>query len=121
MPFDPVATGVGGEFSRVALALTVVAAANARLRRIDASIGGVTARRVAERCPPRTEHAQVVTDHAPAADRERRDAALPRREGSRDPTQTVIEELSTAERRTKLERMLGGEEFVTAIASEPEQ
>ena len=38
-----------------------------------------------------------------------------------DPTQTVIEELSAAERRMELERMLGGEEFLTAIASEPER
>jgi DNA repair ATPase RecN len=38
-----------------------------------------------------------------------------------DPSQTVIEELSATERRTELERMLGGEEFLTAIASELEQ
>ena len=38
-----------------------------------------------------------------------------------DPTQTLIEELSAAERRSELERMLGGEEFLTAIAAEPEQ
>ena len=33
----------------------------------------------------------------------------------------MIEELSADERRTELERMLGGEEFLAAIASEPER
>ena len=88
---------------------------------IDAGIGGVTAHRVAETLSRLAERAQVVTiTHLPqianVATRHFRVEKVPG-----DPTQTVIEELSAAERRAELERMLGGEEFLTAIASEPEQ
>ena len=67
------------------------------------------------------ERAQVVTiTHLPQiANVAKRHFRVEKVPG--DPTQTVIEELSAAERRTELERMLGGEEFLTAIAFEPEQ
>jgi DNA repair protein RecN (Recombination protein N) len=123
MPFGPVAdTASGGELSRVALALAVVAGGETLVfDEIDAGIGGVTAHRVAETLRRLAERAQVVTiTHLPqianVATRHFRVEKVPG-----DPTQTVIEELSAAERRTELERMLGGEEFLTAIASEPEQ
>jgi DNA repair protein RecN (Recombination protein N) len=123
MPFGPVAdTASGGELSRVALALAVVAGGETLVfDEIDAGIGGVTAHRVAETLSRLAERAQVVTiTHLPqianVATRHFRVEKVPG-----DPTQTVIEELSAAERRTELERMLGGEEFLTAIASELEQ
>ena len=123
MAFGPVAdTASGGELSRVALALAVVAGGETLVfDEIDAGIGGVTAHRVAETLSRLAERAQVITiTHLPqianVATRHFRVEKVPG-----DPTQTVIEELSAAERRTELERMLGGEEFLTAIASELEQ
>ena len=123
MPFGPVAdTASGGELSRVALALAVVAGGETLVfDEIDAGIGGVTAHRVAETLSRLAESAQVITiTHLPqianVATRHFRVEKVPG-----DPTQTLIEELSTAERRSELERMLGGEDFSTAIAAEPEQ
>jgi DNA repair protein RecN (Recombination protein N) len=123
MPFGPVAdTASGGELSRVALALAAVAGGETLVfDEIDAGIGGVTAHRVAETLSRLAERAQVITiTHLPqianVATRHFRVEKVPG-----DPTQTVIEELSAAERRTELERMLGGEEFLMAIASELEQ
>ena len=123
MPFGPVAdTASGGELSRVALALAVVAGGETLVfDEIDAGIGGVTAHRVAETLSRLAERAQVITiTHLPqianVATRHFRVEKVPG-----DPTQTLIEELSSADRRAELERMLGGEEFLTAIAAEPEQ
>jgi DNA repair protein RecN (Recombination protein N) len=119
MPFGPVAeTASGGELSRVALALAVVAGGETLVfDEIDAGIGGVTAHRVAETLGRLAERAQVVTiTHLPqianVAERHFRVEKVPG-----DPTHTRIEELSSEERRAELERMLGGEEFLTAIAS----
>ena len=67
------------------------------------------------------ERAQVITiTHLPqiasVADQHFRVEKVPG-----DPTHTRIEELDDAERRDELERMLGGEEFVSALtAAEPE-
>jgi DNA repair protein RecN (Recombination protein N) len=123
MAFGPVAdTASGGELSRVALALAAVAGGETLVfDEIDAGIGGVTAHRVAETLSRLAERAQVITiTHLPqianVATRHFRVEKVPG-----DPSQTVIEELSATERRTELERMLGGEEFLTAIASELEQ
>ncbi len=121
MPFGPVAeTASGGELSRIALALAVVAGGETLVfDEIDAGIGGVTAHRVAETLARLAEHAQVITiTHLPqianAATRHFRVEKVPG-----DPTYTRIEELSPDERRSELERMLGGEEFLAGIASEP--
>ena len=121
LPFGPVAeTASGGELSRVALALAVVAGGETLVfDEIDAGIGGVTAHRVAETLSRLAGRAQVITiTHLPqianVADRHFRVEKVPG-----DPTHTRIEELSADERRAELERMLGGEEFLTAIASEP--
>ena len=118
MPFGPVAeTASGGELSRVALALAVVAGGETLVfDEIDAGIGGVTAHRVAETLSRLAERAQVITiTHLPqianVAERHFRVEKVPG-----DPTHTRIEELSADERRAELERMLGGEEFLTAIA-----
>jgi DNA repair protein RecN (Recombination protein N) len=120
LPFAPVAeTASGGELSRVALALAVVAGGETLVfDEIDAGIGGVTAHRVAETLGRLAERAQVITiTHLPqianVADRHFRVEKVPG-----DPTHTRIEQLSAEERRAELERMLGGEEFLTAIASE---
>jgi len=120
MPFGPVAeTASGGELSRVALALAVVAGGETLVfDEIDAGIGGVTAHRVAETLARLAERAQVITiTHLPqianVAERHFRVEKVPG-----EPTYTRIEELSADERRLELERMLGGEEFLAAIASE---
>ncbi len=121
MPFGPVAeTASGGELSRIALALAVVAGGETLVfDEIDAGIGGVTAHRVAETLARLAERAQVITiTHLPqiasVAERHFRVEKVPG-----DPTHTRIEELSADERRVEIERMLGGEEFLAAIASEP--
>jgi DNA repair protein RecN (Recombination protein N) len=121
MPFGPVAeTASGGELSRVALALAVVAGGETLVfDEIDAGIGGVTAHRVAETLTRLAEHAQVITiTHLPqianVAERHFRVEKVPG-----DPTHTSIQALSADERRAELERMLGGEEFLTAIAADP--
>ena len=87
MPFGPVAdTASGGELSRVALALAVVAGGETLVfDEIDAGIGGVTAHRVAETLSRLAERAQVITiTHLPQIANVA-DAALPRREGARRP------------------------------------
>jgi DNA repair protein RecN (Recombination protein N) len=121
MPFGLVAeTASGGELSRVALALAVVAGGETLVfDEIDAGIGGVTAHRVADTLSRLAQRAQVITiTHLPqianVADRHFRVEKVPG-----DPTHTRIELLSPDERRVELERMLGGEEFLAAISSEP--
>ena len=119
--FGPVAeTASGGELSRVALALAVVAGGETLVfDEIDAGIGGVTAHSVAETLARLAERAQVITiTHLPQIARvAERHFRVEKVAG--DPTHTRIEELSAAERRSELERMLGGEEFLAVIASEP--
>jgi len=121
LPFAPVAeTASGGELSRVALALAAVAGGHTLVfDEIDAGIGGVTAHRVAETLTRLAERAQVLTiTHLPqiasAAGRHFRVEKIPG-----DPTHTRIEQLADAERRNELERMLGGEEFLAAVAGDP--
>jgi DNA repair protein RecN (Recombination protein N) len=120
MPFGPIAeTASGGELSRVALALAVLAGGETLVfDEIDAGIGGVTAHRVAETLSRLAERAQVITiTHLPqianvAESHFRVEKVLG------DPTHTRIEQLTLDERQAELERMLGGEEFLTAIVSE---
>ncbi len=121
MPFGPVAeTASGGELSRVALALAAVAGGETLVfDEIDAGIGGVTAHRVAETLNRLAERAQVITiTHLPqiasVAERHFRVEKVPG-----DPTHTRIEVLSAEKRRLELERMLGGEEFLASISTEP--
>jgi DNA repair protein RecN (Recombination protein N) len=120
LPLAPVAeTASGGELSRVALAIAAVAGGETVvLDEIDAGVGGVTAHRVAAVLRRLAGRAQVITiTHLPqiatAADQHLRVEKVPG-----DPTHTRIAVLDDAERRDELERMLGGEEFVSAVTAE---
>ena len=117
MPFAPAAeTASGGELSRIALALAVVAGGETLVfDEIDAGIGGETAHAVGRVLQRLARHAQVVTiTHLPQiaslADRHFRVEKVPG-----DPTHTRIEQLGDDERRSELERMLGGQEFLAAV------
>jgi DNA repair protein RecN (Recombination protein N) len=112
-------TASGGELSRIALAIAAVAGGETLvLDEIDAGVGGVTAHRVADVLRRLAGRAQVVTiTHLPqiasVADQHLRVEKVPG-----DPTHTRIAILGDAERRDELERMLGGEEFVSAVTAD---
>ena len=117
LPRSPVAhTASGGELSRIALAIAVVAGGDTLVfDELDAGIGGETANAVAKALARAAETAQVITiTHLPqiasVADRHFRVDKIPG-----DPTHTRITQLDAAERRQELERMLGGAEFLATI------
>ena len=117
LPFAPVAeTASGGELSRIALALAAVAGGETLVfDEIDAGVGGVTAHAVAATLQRLAERAQVLTiTHLPqiasVADRHFRVEKVPG-----DPTHTRIERLDDLLRREELERMLGGQEFLSSV------
>jgi len=117
MPFAPVAeTASGGELSRIALALAVVAGGETLVfDEIDAGIGGETAHAVGKVLQRLAQHAQVITiTHLPQiaslADRHFLVEKVPG-----DPTHTRIDQLGDGERKAELERMLGGQEFLAAV------
>jgi len=117
LPFAPVAeTASGGELSRIALAIAAVAGGETLVfDEIDAGIGGETANAVGRTLQRLAEHAQVLTiTHLPQiaalADRHFRVEKV-----AGDPTHTLIAELDADARRTELERMLGGEEFLATV------
>jgi DNA repair protein RecN (Recombination protein N) len=119
MPLAPVAeTASGGELSRIALGIAAVAGGETLVfDEIDAGIGGETANAVGRVLRRLAERAQVVTiTHLPqiaaVADRHFRVEKIPG-----DPTHTRIEQLSDAERKAELERMLGGQEFLATVRS----
>jgi DNA repair protein RecN (Recombination protein N) len=119
LPLAPVAeTASGGELSRIALAIAAVAGGETIVfDEIDAGVGGVTAHRVAEVLRRLAARAQVLTiTHLPqiasVADQHLRVEKVPG-----DPTHARIAVLDDAERRDELERMLGGEEFVSAVTA----
>ncbi len=118
LPFGPVAsTASGGELSRIALAIAAVAGGETLVfDEIDAGVGGTTAHRVADTLRRLADRAQVITiTHLPpiasAADVHFRVEKLPG-----DPSHTRIDRLDSDERRSELERMLGGEEFLALVA-----
>ncbi|MDX6507254.1 MAG: repair protein RecN [Gaiellaceae bacterium] len=120
MPFAPVAeTASGGELSRIALAIAAVGGGETMVfDEIDAGIGGQTAHAVGETLRRLATRAQVVTiTHLPQiaslADRHFRVEKVPG-----DPTHTTIEALGEDERRDELTRMLGGEQFISAVQQE---
>ena len=117
LPFGPVAeTASGGELSRIALAIAAVAGGETLVfDEIDAGIGGETAHAVGGLLRRLAEHAQVVTiTHLPQiaalADRHFRVEKTPG-----EPTHTRIAQLGDEERKSELERMLGGQEFLAAV------
>jgi DNA repair protein RecN (Recombination protein N) len=119
LPFAPAAeTASGGELSRIALALAVVAGGETLVfDEIDAGIGGETAHAVGKVLQRLAQRAQVITiTHLPQiaslADRHFRVEKVPG-----DPTHTRIEQLGVDERKAELERMLGGQEFLAAVRS----
>jgi DNA repair protein RecN (Recombination protein N) len=109
-------TASGGELSRIALAIAVVAGGDTLVfDELDAGIGGETANAVGRALVRAAETAQVITiTHLPqiasVADRHFRVDKIPG-----DPTHTRIEQLSDDERRVELERMLGGAEFLETL------
>ena len=120
LPFAPVAeTASGGELSRIALAIAAVGGGETLVfDEIDAGIGGRTAHAVGETLRRLATRAQVVTiTHLPqiasVADRHFRVEKVPG-----DPTHTRIEPLDDDERREEIRRMLGGEEFISAVQQE---
>jgi DNA repair protein RecN (Recombination protein N) len=119
LPLAPVAqTASGGELSRVALALAAVGGgATMVFDEIDAGIGGETAHAVADTLVRLAARAQVVTiTHLPQiASRADRHFAVEKVPGH--PTHTRIRQLSDEERRAEIERMLGGREFLAALAA----
>jgi DNA repair protein RecN (Recombination protein N) len=117
MPLAPVAeTASGGELSRIALAIAVVAGGDTLVfDEIDAGIGGETANAVGRALARAAERTQVITiTHLPQiaslAERHFRVEKIPG-----DPTHTQIKHLSDAEKTDELERMLGGRDFLETL------
>jgi DNA repair protein RecN (Recombination protein N) len=117
LPFAPVAeTASGGELSRIALAIAAIGGGETMVfDEIDAGIGGETAHAVGETLRRLSERAQVITiTHLPQiaslAERHFRVEKVPG-----DPTHTRIEQLGEDQRRDELRRMLGGEQFISAV------
>jgi DNA repair protein RecN (Recombination protein N) len=120
LPFAPVAeTASGGELSRIALAIAAVGGGETIVfDEIDAGIGGQTAHAVGETLERLATRAQVLTiTHLPQiATRADRHFRVEKVAG--DPTHTRIEPLVEAERRQEIQRMLGGQEFLSAVQSD---
>jgi DNA repair protein RecN (Recombination protein N) len=117
LPPAPVAdTASGGELSRIALAIAVVAGGDTVVfDEIDAGIGGETANAVGRALARAAERAQVITiTHLPQiaslAERHFRVEKVPG-----DPTHAQIARLDGDERKGELERMLGGAEFLETL------
>ena len=117
LPFAPAAeTASGGELSRIALAIAAVGGGETMVfDEIDAGIGGQTAHAVGETLRRLAERAQVITiTHLPQI------ATLAHQhfrvvKVAGDPTHTTIEPLEDDERREEVRRMLGGEQFISAV------
>jgi DNA repair protein RecN (Recombination protein N) len=120
LPLTPAAdTASGGELSRIALAIAAVAGgATLIFDEIDAGIGGRTAHAVGESLERLAGRAQVLTiTHLPQiASRAERHFQVEKVAG--DPTHTRIERLDEPERRDEIQRMLGGQEFLSAVQSD---
>jgi DNA repair protein RecN (Recombination protein N) len=117
LPLAPVAeTASGGELSRIALAIAVVAGGDTLVfDEMDAGIGGETANSVGRALARAAKSAQIITiTHLPqiasVADRH---FCVEKITG--DPTHTRIEPLADDERPAELERMLGGAEFLETL------
>jgi DNA repair protein RecN (Recombination protein N) len=120
LPFTPVAeTASGGELSRIALAIAAVGGGETMVfDEIDAGIGGETAHAVGATLRRLAERAQVVTiTHLPQI-ASLADCHFRVEKVAGDPTHTTIQPLADAERREELRRMLGGEQFLSAVQQE---
>jgi DNA repair protein RecN (Recombination protein N) len=85
---------------------------------IDAGIGGQTAHAVGETLERLATRGQVLTiTHLPQIAR-RADRHFRVEKVAGDPTHTRIEALGEAEQREEIQRMLGGQEFLTAVQSD---
>jgi DNA repair protein RecN (Recombination protein N) len=117
LPFAPAAeTASGGELSRIALAIAAVGGGETMVfDEIDAGIGGQTAHAVGDTLQRLAGRAQVVTiTHLPQiATLAERHFRVEKVAG--DPTHTTIEALEDDDRREELRRMLGGEQFISAV------
>ena len=117
LPFAPVAeTASGGELSRIALAIAAVGGGETIVfDEIDAGIGGQTAHAVGETLERLATRAQVLTIiHLPQI-ASRADRHFHVEKLHDDPTHTRIEPLGEPQRRDEIQRMLGGQEFLTAV------
>jgi DNA repair protein RecN (Recombination protein N) len=116
-PFAPVAeTASGGELSRIALAIAAVAGGVTLVfDEIDAGIGGETANAGARVLQRLSARAQVITiTHLPQiASRADRHFRVEKVAG--DPTHARIEPLQDEDRHAEIERMLGGQEFLSTV------
>jgi DNA repair protein RecN (Recombination protein N) len=117
LPFGPAAeTASGGELSRIALAIAAVGGGHTMIfDEIDAGIGGQTAHAVGRTLARLAERAQVITiTHLPQiASLAAAHFSVEKVPG--DPTHTRIDELDPERRRDELERMLGGQEFLSTL------
>lgn len=120
-PFGPIAKiASGGELSRFMLALKVVlarldAAGTLIFDEVDAGIGGATANAVGERLARLGQERQIlVVTHAPqvAARAEHHFNVMKKVVGGR--TMVEVRELTAAERRDEIARMLAGAEITDA-------
>jgi DNA repair protein RecN (Recombination protein N) len=117
LPFGPAAeTASGGELSRIALAIAAVGGGNTMIfDEIEAGIGGQTAHAVGSTLQRLAGRAQVITiTHLPQI-ASLADGHFRVEKVAGDPTHTTIDRLATEERRDELERMLGGEEFLSTL------
>jgi DNA repair protein RecN (Recombination protein N) len=120
LPLAPVAeTASGGELSRIALAIAAVGGGETIVfDEIDAGIGGQTAHAVGETLERLATRAQVLTiTHLPQI-ASRADGHFRVEKLSGDPAHTRIEPLGEQARREEIQRMLGGQEFLTAVQAD---
>jgi DNA repair protein RecN (Recombination protein N) len=111
-------TASGGEISRVMLAIKSVLAEQDTVPtlifdEIDAGIGGLTVRAVAERLKALAKHRQVIcVTHQPLIAAAANHHFAIYKETAKKRTVTRLRKLKESERETELARMLGGEEGV---------
>lgn len=124
LPYVPVASNAsGGELSRIALALRVVAHVRAGeptivFDEIDAGVGGTTAHAVARSLERLAQRAQVLAiTHLPqVASVGQTHLRVEKVAGH--PTHTRIDRLEQGDRAAEIERMLGGTAFLESVVSE---
>src|SRR5262249_29629562 len=116
-PFGPVAeTASGGELSRIALAIAAVGGGHTMIfDEIDAGIGGQTAHAVGRTLQRLAERAQGITVTHPPQTTSLGEGHFRVEKVPGDPTHPAIEPLDADGRRDELERMLGGQEFLSTL------